>query len=81
MRTTIRQTSARKPSNLSIDASLMERAKALSINVSRAAEAGIAADADAERERLWKVENRPALDAWNDWVDRNGPPLAGYRGF
>lgn len=79
MRTTIRQTSARKPSNLSIDASLMERAKAQSINASHAAEAGIAAD--AERERLWKAENRPALDAWNDWVDRNGPPLAGYRGF
>lgn len=72
---------ARKATNLSIDARLMERARALEVNVSRAAEAGIAAAVAAERERLWKMENRSALDAWSDWAERNGLPLSRHRGF
>jgi antitoxin CcdA len=71
----------RQPANLSIDAQLMKEAKALEVNVSRAAEAGIAEAVAAEKSRLWKLENRAALEAWNDYVDRNGLPLARFRQF
>jgi len=69
----------RQPANLSIDSRLMKEAKALNVNVSRAAEAGIAEAVAAERSRLWKMENRAALEAWNDYFDRHGTPIAELR--
>ena len=73
--------SVRKAANLSIDVNLLAEAKALSVNISRAAEAGIAEAVRAEKERLWKEENREALEGWNRWVEESGLPLAKYRQF
>ncbi|MBE0691787.1 MAG: type II toxin-antitoxin system CcdA family antitoxin [Aquamicrobium sp.] len=73
--------SVRKAANLSIDADLLSEAKALSVNISRAAEAGIAEAVRKEKERLWRQENREALESWNAWVEENGLPLAKYRQF
>ncbi|MCO6386705.1 type II toxin-antitoxin system CcdA family antitoxin [Aliihoeflea sp. 40Bstr573] len=72
---------ARKPTNLTLDAALLAEAKELSVNVSRAAENGIAEAVRAEKERLWLEENREALESWKAWVDENGLPLAKYRMF
>ncbi len=71
----------RKAANLSIDAALLGEAKSLSVNVSRAAEAGIAEAVRKEKERRWKEENREAIEGWNQWVRENGLPLAKYRQF
>ena len=71
----------RQPANLSIDSNLMREAKGLDVNVSRAAEAGIAEAVAAEKTRLWKLENRATMDAWNDYIDRAGIPLEEYRQF
>lgn len=73
--------SVRKAANLSIDADLLSEAKALSVNISRAAEVGIAEAVRKEKERLWREENREALESWNAWVEENGLPLAKYRQF
>ena len=73
--------SVRKAANLSIDVDLLSEAKALSVNISRAAEAGIAEAVRKEKERRWKEENREALESWNAWVEENGLPLAKYRQF
>ena len=73
--------SVRKAANLSIDADLLAAAKALSVNISRAAEHGIAEAVRKEQERLWREENRAALESWNAWVEENGLPLAKYRQF
>lgn len=73
--------SIRKAANLSIDATLLSEAKTLSVNVSRAAEAGIAEAVRKEKERRWKEENREAIEGWNQWVRDNGLPLAKYRQF
>ncbi|BAV48490.1 hypothetical protein MesoLj113a_14270 [Mesorhizobium sp. 113-1-2] len=71
----------RQPANLSIDSNLMREAKGLDVNVSRAAEAGIAEAVAAEKTRLWKLENRATMDAWNDYVEKNGIPLEEHRQF
>lgn len=71
----------RQATNLSIDVKLLGEAKALKINVSRAAEAGIAQAVSSEKTRLWKIENSAALEAWNEYVDQHGLPLAKYRQF
>ena len=71
----------RKAANLSIDVDLLSEAKALSVNISRAAETGIAEAVRMEKERLWKEENREAIESSNRWVEEHGLPLAKYRQF
>lgn len=75
----IKQT--RKPTNLSLDSALLQEAKALGINVSRSAEAGIAvAVARSKRER-WLKDNEGALRSSNKYVEANGLPLSRHRQF
>lgn len=73
--------SIRKAANLSIDADLLAEARSLSVNISRAAETGIAEAVRKEKERRWREENREALESWNVWVEENGLPLAKHRQF
>ena len=71
----------RKSTNLSLAADLVEEAKALDINLSRACEAGLEAALKDERKRRWQEENRAAMEASNAWVEKHGLPLARYRQF
>jgi antitoxin CcdA len=71
----------RKPTNLSIDASLLAEAKELDVNISRAAEEGIAKAVADEKARLWLEENKEALESSNRYVEKHGLPLARYRLF
>ncbi len=71
----------RKPANLTIDQNLLTEARALKLNVSRAAEAGIAEAVRQEKSRRWQEENAEAIRSSNEWVERNGLPLAKHRPF
>lgn len=71
----------RKATNLSLDRALLAEARELGVNLSRSAEEGVRAAVKAEKERVWKEENRETLEAWNKWVEKNGLPLEKYRQF
>ncbi|MDH4987585.1 type II toxin-antitoxin system CcdA family antitoxin [Aminobacter anthyllidis] len=71
----------RKPTNVSLDSRLVEEAKALGINMSQAAEAGLAKAISEEKSRQWLEENREAIESSNEYVERHGLPLAKYRLF
>lgn len=71
----------RLPTNLSLSETLVAEAKKLDINLSRAAEQGLAVAVATERARRWKEENRAAIEAQNAWVAEHGLPLAKYRMF
>lgn len=73
--------SARKAANLSLSAELVSSARELNINISRAAEDGIARAVKAERERLWREENAEAIRLENEYVEKHGLPFAKYRQF
>ena len=73
--------SARKPTNLSLDSALLKEAKALGINVSRSAEAGIAEAVKRHKQEKWLKENAGALASSNAYVEANGLPLAQHRQF
>ncbi|NLS01922.1 type II toxin-antitoxin system CcdA family antitoxin [Rhizobium sp. P32RR-XVIII] len=73
--------SARKAANLSLNAELVSSARELNINISRAAEEGIARAIKAERERLWREENAEAIRLENEYVEKHGLPFAKYRQF
>lgn len=76
----MRHTTARKrPTNLSLDADLVNAAREFQINVSEACERGLADEVKKSREKKWLDENMPALEAWNEWVRENGIPYAEYR--
>lgn len=72
---------ARKAHDLSISETLAAEAEALGLDVTRAAEKGIALAIKAEKERRWKIENAEAIKASNDYVAKHGLPLAKYRLF
>ncbi|WP_202325579.1 type II toxin-antitoxin system CcdA family antitoxin [Mesorhizobium sp. 113-3-9] len=69
----------RKSVKISISLQLLEDAKGLGI--SRAAETGIAKVIAAKKTRRWQEEHKQAIEGWNDYVRRNGLPLAKYRPF
>ena len=71
----------RKPTNVSLDPALVEEAKRLGVNISRACEQGLAALIAAEKARRWREENAEAIADSNRHVDANGLPLAEFRRF
>lgn len=73
--------STRKPTNLSLDGALLNEAKALGINISRSAEAGIAEAVKLHKQEKWLKENASALASSNAYVEANGLPLARHRQF
>jgi antitoxin CcdA len=67
--------------NLTLDADVAEEARSLGLNMSRLAEAAIVEAARVERNRLWREENRSAINTYAEEVAKEGLPLAGYRSF
>ncbi len=71
----------RKPTNLSLDAELLSEAKALKVNLSRAAEEGVRSAVAAAKAQRWKAENAAALESSNAYVEKHGLPLDQFRQF
>ncbi|MCK7545802.1 type II toxin-antitoxin system CcdA family antitoxin [Marinobacter bryozoorum] len=71
----------RKPTNLSLNSALLEEAKALGINISRTAEAGISEAVKLHKREAWLKENAKAVASSNAYVDASGLPLARHRQF
>ncbi|MEX0281939.1 MAG: type II toxin-antitoxin system CcdA family antitoxin [Arenibacterium sp.] len=74
-------TQPRKPTNLSLDTSLLAEAKALKVNLSRAAEDGLRNAVAIAKAAQWKAENAKALQSSNAYVEKHGLPLEKYRPF
>lgn len=72
---------ARKSTNLTLAVSLVAEARELGVNLSLAAEAGIADAVRRVRQERWLTENKAALDSSNAFVEQRGVPLAQYRNF
>ena len=65
----------RKPLNISVREDLIEAARSLNLNTSQAAEAGIAEAVKQAQETAWLEENRDAIEAHNERVEKSGPLL------
>jgi antitoxin CcdA len=71
----------KRAANLSIDAALLDEARALNINLSATFEASLREAVRKRKAGEWLEENRTALQSSNEWVEKNGLPLARYRRF
>ncbi len=73
--------SGRKATNVSLDRLLLEQARALDINISRACERGLAEQIAESRAERWRADNAEALQSSNAHAERKGLPLSAYRRF
>ena len=77
----IKDRTVKRAANLSVDAALLDEAKAFKINLSQTLETGLRREVAVRRIALWREENAAAVDLYNDWVEQNGLPLGRYRQF
>jgi antitoxin CcdA len=70
-----------RPTNLSLNAALVDEAKELGINISQAAAAGLQEAVGKRRAERWLEENGAALRSYNEFVSMRGLPLDKFRLF
>ena len=71
----------KRVANVSIDAGILDAAKAFAVNISQAAERGVAQAVAQKQAEQWLRDNQTALDSSNAFVEKHGLPLAKYRPF
>jgi len=71
----------RRATNVTLPVDLVAEAKALNVNVSQACESGLAQSVAEARRARWLDENKEAIDAYNERIERDGLILAQYRRF
>lgn len=62
----------KRAANLSVNAALLDEAKALQINLSATLEKALEVEVRARRRERWLEENREAIEGYNVWVAENG---------
>jgi antitoxin CcdA len=77
----VREARDRRPTNVTLPVALVAEAKALDINVSQACESGLARSVAEARRARWLEDNKDAIEAYNDMVERDGLPLDAFRQF
>ncbi|HYI72769.1 MAG TPA: type II toxin-antitoxin system CcdA family antitoxin [Skermanella sp.] len=73
--------SIKRATTVSLNSDLLEQAKILGINVSRACERGLAEQIAELRDKRWLEENRAAIESSNAYVEAHGLPLAKHRPY
>jgi antitoxin CcdA len=71
----------KKTTSVSLAEPLLAEAKILGINVSQAAEEGVAAAVARRRRERWLQENAAAIQSYNEFVEKHGMVLDKYRLF
>ncbi|MDZ4285202.1 MAG: type II toxin-antitoxin system CcdA family antitoxin, partial [Patescibacteria group bacterium] len=72
---------AKRPINLSLDADLVETARAHGLNLSAIAEDALRARIAREDAQRWLAENSEALAAQNAWIAERGLFSDQFRGW
>jgi antitoxin CcdA len=71
----------RKSTNVTLPLEVLDRAKELGINLSRASERGVREEIQETEARRWADDNSDLVAAYTSMVERDGLPLANYRTF
>lgn len=71
----------KSPVNLRIRTSLKTKAKALGMNLSQTLEKALANEIHHQEQAAWLRENRQAIEAYNQRIEKHGPALSAYRSF
>ena len=71
----------KKPTNLTLNAKVLDLARELGMNLSQTVDALLAEEVRRRYWERWNVDNKGAIDAYNERIERDGLPLAKYRSF
>jgi antitoxin CcdA len=71
----------KRAANLSINADLLSKAKALDINLSATLEQALIEALRKRQRDQWIAENQAAIDAYNEHMDKHGVFSDGLRSF
>lgn len=67
------QTSAnKKATNVSVNAVLLQQAKAFNINLSNTLEQALIAKLKQLQADTWQLDNKVAIDSYNRYIEQNG---------
>jgi antitoxin CcdA len=72
---------SRKPTKLSVNSDLLEKARELGVDLTRTLEEALVLEVHRRQREAWLVENREAIETYNEIVVRNGVLSTGLRGF
>jgi antitoxin CcdA len=75
------ENSPKKATNLSLNASVLEAAKELGMNISQTVDSLLADEVKRRYWEKWRDDNQEAFNAYNEQIQREGLPLAKYRSF
>ena len=73
--------SPKKPTNLSLNSDLLKRSRALNINLSATLEQALKAKLAENHTEKWKTENKNAIRAYNEFVEKHGCFSDEFRDF
>lgn len=62
----------KRATNVTVNADLLRRARELDVNLSQTLEAALVAEVTRRTRARWLAENRTAIDAYNEDIERNG---------
>jgi len=71
----------KRPTNLSLNAKVLDMARELGMNVSATVDALLAEEVKRRYWERWNEENKEAIAHYNARIAREGLPLARYRTF
>ncbi|TGD70675.1 acetoacetyl-CoA synthase [Mangrovimicrobium sediminis] len=71
----------KKPTNLSVNSDLLNKSRALNINLSATLEQALQAKLAQANAEQWATENRKAIRAYNDFIEEHGCFGEEYRAF
>ena len=71
--------SRRRATNITLPERLVEEARSLDVNLSKACEAGLADAVKLAGKERWKADNAGWITAHRQWVEQNDLPLDRYR--
>ena len=72
---------AKRPTHLSLNAKVLDAARALGMNLSATVDALLAEVVRKRYWERWNDENKEAIEHYNARLEREGLPLAHYRSF
>jgi antitoxin CcdA len=81
MARSISRTAPKRAANVSIRGDLLEAARSAKLNLSATLEQALIRELKLIRRQQWRLENREAITAYNDYVDANGVFSDGIRRF
>ncbi len=81
MITTYDTSAPKKPTNLTVNSDLLRIAKALKINVSATLEQALADKVREQQRQVWLVENKQAINDYNQFIEHSGAFSDGLRKF